>query len=217
MRPTPETMLPDFYGTVAEDMLAYCRAAPGRIWVDLGSGTGGIGLALLARLPVSRLIFMDPDSQALHQALARAHQHGYGTRTMTVAGSAETIPLQDESVDAVVSRGSVYFWQDRARGIAQIWRVLRPGGRAMIGGGLGSGYPRWARSQFIQRRRDSMAAKGPHAAREFAAARSPETFRRLATEAGLPDFIVAGGGDLEPHDPDSGIGIWLQFSKTHAT
>jgi hypothetical protein len=81
----------------------------------------------------------------------------------------------------------------------------------MIGGGLGSGYPQWARQEFIRRQRES--AKSREAAREFAEARSPETFRRLAAEAGLPSFEVIGEGGLGPDDPNTGIGIWLRFMK----
>ena len=84
----------------------------------------------------------------------------------------------------------------------------------MIGGGLGSGYPQWARQEFIRRRRES--AKSPEEARQFAEARSPETFRSLATEAGLPSFEVVGEGGLTADDPKTGIGIWLRFTKEEA-
>jgi hypothetical protein len=83
----------------------------------------------------------------------------------------------------------------------------------MIGGGLGSGYPQWTRQEFIPRRQVSVVAEGPEAAREFAEARSPDTFRRLAVEAGLPSFEVVGEGGLELDDSDAGIGIWIRFIK----
>jgi hypothetical protein len=86
----------------------------------------------------------------------------------------------------------------------------------MIGGGLGSGYPQWARQEFIRRHRESAAAKGPEAVREFDEARSPETFHRLAVETGLPSFEVVGEGGLTADDPNTGIGIWLRFTKETA-
>ena len=84
----------------------------------------------------------------------------------------------------------------------------------MIGGGLGSGYPQWARQEFIRRRRES--AKSPEEAKKFNEARSPETFRRLATEASLPSFEVVGEGGLAADNPNTGIGIWLRFTKEAA-
>ncbi|MFW6155628.1 MAG: class I SAM-dependent methyltransferase [Planctomycetota bacterium] len=206
--------LPDFYLTVAEDVIAFCGDQDGRVWVDLGTGPGGLGLALLEKIPQGTMVMMDPNADALAHALDAARQRGVVSRTVAVVGSAEAIPLPDASVDVVVSRGSFYFWQDRAGGLREVHRILRPGGRAMIGGGLGSAYPRWARQEFIRRRRES--AKDPEAAKEFAEARSPEMFHHLATEAGLPSFEVIGEGGLTSDDPNTGIGIWLRFTKEAA-
>jgi len=205
--------LPDYYSTVAEDVTYFCGSSGGRVWVDLGSGAGGLGLALLEKLPDTTMVLMDPDGEALRRALDSARERSFSSRAVAVVGSAEAIPLPDESVDAVVSRGSFFFWQDRAQGLREVWRVLRPGRRAMIGAGLGTGYPQWARQEFIRSRRECAAAKGPKAAREFAEACSPETFRRLAVEAGLPAFEVVGEGFLEPDNPNTGIGIWLRLIK----
>jgi len=210
---TDSRNLPDYYETVAHDVVSFCGSCGGRVWVDLGSGAGGLGLVLLEKLPGCILVLVDPDGDALSRALDCAREHGLSGRVVAVVGSAESMPLPDESADVVVSRGSFYFWRDRAQGLREVWRVLRPGGRAMIGGGLGSEYPQWARQEFIRRRRESVAAKGPEAAREFAEARTPETFRRLATEAGLASFEVVGEGGLGADDPNSGIGIWLRFTK----
>ena len=206
--------LPDYYQTVAEDVIAFCGVQSGRVWVDLDTGPGGLGLALLEKVSDGAMVLMDPNADALRRALDAARQRGFASRVVAVIGSAESIPLSDESVDVVVSRGSFYFWQDRAQGLREIWRILRPGGRAMIGGGLGSTYPQWARQEFIRRRRES--AKSPEEARKFNEARSPETFRRLATEAGLPSFEVVGEGGLTADDPNTGIGIWLRFTKEAA-
>jgi len=177
--------LPDYYGTVAQDVMDYCGSPGGRVWVDLGSGPGGLGLALLEKVLDGTMVLIDPNVEALCDALDAARKHGVASRAVAVVGSAESIPMPDESVDVVVSRGSFYFWKDRAQGLREVWRILRPGGRAMIGGGLGSRYPEDARREFIRRLLKSVAAKGPEAIREFAEARSPATFRRLAMEARL--------------------------------
>jgi ubiquinone/menaquinone biosynthesis C-methylase UbiE len=152
---TDSGSLPDYYETVGEDVISFCGSSAGRVWVDLGSGPGGLGLALLEKLPEITMVLMDPDGEVLCRALDSARERGLSARAVAVVGSAESIALPDESVDAVVSRGSFYFWQDRAQGLREIWRILRPGGRAMIGGGLGGGYPQWARHEFIRRRRES--------------------------------------------------------------
>lgn len=205
--------LPDYYSTVADDMIGFCGATARSVWVDLGSGSGGVALALLEKLPDSAVVLVDPDADALGRGLHEAEERGFHGRVVAVEGAAERIPMPDGSVDAVVSRGSFYFWKDRARGLREVWRILRPGGRAMIGGGLGSRYPEWARKEFIRRKRKSTEKKGAKAAAEFAEARRPETFHRLAEEARLPSFKVTGTGGPGADDADTGIGKWLQFEK----
>jgi ubiquinone/menaquinone biosynthesis C-methylase UbiE len=207
-----EEALPSEYPYVAEDIVFLCKPRPG-VWLDIGSGSGGLGLALAARSPETTLVLLDPRTDALEKALAAAGDQSLRSRIVTVIGSAEKMPLPDACVDLVVSRGSVFFWQDRTQGIREAFRVLRPGGEAMIGGGLGRSYPAWARTEFIRRQRESLRRKGPEAMRQFREARSRETFERLAREAGLAYFTVLGEGGLSEADPEAGIGVWLRFSK----
>jgi len=203
--------LPDFYETVAADVLDYVGHSDG-VWLDIGSGGGGLGLAVAAKC-TGPVVLLDPDIGALSNALAQAETRGLAGRIVAVVGNAERMPLHDGSVAFVVSRGSFWFWEDRVQGLRGIYRVMRVGGKAMVGGGLGSRYPEWARREFIRRRRGSTGAEDPEAARRFSEDRSPETFRRLAQEAGLPSFEVIGEGRLGPDDPKTGIGVWLRFVK----
>ena len=206
-----EQQLPDYYTCVARDMLEMCGPAEG-IWVDLGCGEGPVAFAL-AELSDSFLVLIDPNREALAGAVAEARKRDTSRRMLPVHGRAEDLPIAYDSVDLVVSRGSIFFWEDRPAGIREVYRVLRPGGTAMLGGGLGSSYPAWARREFIRRRRESQRKKGPEALRKFREVRKPETFRRWATGAGLDDFRVVGEGGLAPDDPDTGLGIWLLFNK----
>jgi ubiquinone/menaquinone biosynthesis C-methylase UbiE len=192
-------------------MLEMCEPAEG-IWVDLGCGKGPVAFAL-AELSDSFLVLIDPNREALAGAMAEARRRGIFRRMLAVHGRAESLPLADDSVDLVVSRGSIFFWDDRPAGIREVHRVLRPGGAAMLGGGLGSSYPAWARRAFIRHRRASQRKKGPEAVRKFREVRKPETFRGWATEASLENFRVVGEGGLSPDDPDTGLGIWLLFNK----
>jgi len=203
--------LPDFYSTVAADALAFFRRAEG-ICVDLGSGRGGLGLALASRFP-GAVILVDPNTTALARALQAARNEGVESRVAAVGGEAESLPLRDESVDLVVSRGSIFFWRDRARGLREVFRILRTGGKAMIGGGLGTAYPEWARREFIRRRREHAQRGGPDAWRSFLEARQPESFRRWAHNAELNSVEIVADGGFPLDDPSLGLGIWLRFTK----
>ena len=209
------SQLPDPYPYVAADILEYCRPRKG-IWVDLGSGSGGVGFALArAEDPAtseSTIVLVDPNADALSEGLQSAQSKGLAHRVVAVIGKAESMPLPDDSVDLVVSRGSIFFWDDQVKGVAEVYRVLRPGGEAMIGGGRGKHYPEWARREFSRRRHGNMDPNS-EATKRFRRLRSPETFRQWAEKAGVPDFHVIGQGGLGPDDPRAGKGIWLRFSK----
>ena len=135
--------LPDLYACVACDVIRSCGRKDG-LWVDLGCGSGSLALALAA-ISSARLLLVDPDPEALAAAMERAEELGLSDRTSAIVGAAERIPMKAGSADLVVSRGSISFWDDRPAGLREVYRILRPGGKAMIGGGLGSGYPLCAR------------------------------------------------------------------------
>jgi SAM-dependent methyltransferase len=203
--------LPDHYPCVARDAIRICAPRDG-VWVDLGCGEGPLAFAL-AELSEAVLVLVDPDREALLRAVAKAGELGLSRRTVAVPGRAERLPLADGSVDLVVSRGSIFFWEDRPAGVREVHRVLRPGGKAMLGGGLGRTYPPWARREFIRRRRESVRRRGPEAVRAFREVRSRDVFRRWAREAGLEDFEVVGEAALPEDDPNTGLGLWLVFEK----
>ena len=203
--------LPDVYASVADDVLKRCRPSEG-VWVDLGSGSGGLGLALAARAP-SALILLDANAEAFREGLRAARDKKMHDRVAAVAGLAERMPLRDESVELVVSRGSIFFWRDRPAGLREVYRILRPGGEAMIGGGLGARYPQWARQEFVRRRRAGVERRGPRARRSFDEARSHDTFRGWACQAELPRFTVEADQGFPTDNSYTELGIWLRFGK----
>lgn len=208
------TELPDYYACVAEDIIRLCKPKPGD-WLDIGCGPGPVSIALAKRATSSKFLLMDPDPGALAKARDAAKQYGEEHRFRFIEGKAESIPLPSESADLVVSRGSIFFWECQPAGIREVYRVLRAGGAAMLGGGLGSTYPLWARKEFIRRRRENTRKQGKAAMDAFRAARSPDTFRNWATQAGIRDFEILGEGGLTEDDPETGLGVWLIFRKGH--
>ena len=199
--PEGTSELPDWFGPIAEDVLRLCEPEQG-IWVDLGSGSGGLGLELAKRSD-STVLLVDPNAEALSRGLESARESGLGSRVSAVVARAESIPLPDRSVELVVSRGSIFFWENPPEGVREVRRILRPTGKAMIGGGLGSSYPRWAREAFWRRRLEGVRKRGPEALRRFEHVRKPETFRAWAHEAGLITFDVI----------EESPGTWLVFGR----
>ena len=88
---------------------------PGRDVLDLAAGTGKLTRLLVAT--GARVVAVEP--------LAAMRAHVVGAEVLE--GAAEAIPLPDASVDAVTV-GQAFHWFDRERSLAEIARVLRPGG-----------------------------------------------------------------------------------------
>jgi SAM-dependent methyltransferase len=105
------------YPPAAVDFLAArLRLGPGRMVVDLAAGTGKLTRALLAT--GAEVVAVEPvaEMRAVLPAGARA-----------VDGTAEAMPLASASADAVVV-AQAFHWFDGDAALAEIHRVLRPGG-----------------------------------------------------------------------------------------
>lgn len=96
--------------------------------IDLGCGAG-IDTLLAARLvaPAGRAIGLDTLPEMLEQAGASARAAGI-ENVEWVRGELESIPLADASVDVVVSNGVLNLSPRKGRAIAEMFRILRPGG-----------------------------------------------------------------------------------------
>jgi SAM-dependent methyltransferase len=96
---------------------------PGRQLVDLAAGTGKL-TRLLDRIGAN-LIAVEP------VAAMRAKLHEQLPQVPVLAGVAEALPLADKSVDAVVV-AQAFHWFDARRAMAEIARVVRPGGHLAL-------------------------------------------------------------------------------------
>jgi SAM-dependent methyltransferase len=111
---------------------ALAELHPGDVVVDLGSG-GGIDVLLSARrvAPGGKAYGVDMTDEML--ALARRNARDAGTRNVHfLKGVIEQIPLPADSVDVVISNCVVNLSADKAAVLAEVARVLRPGGRIGI-------------------------------------------------------------------------------------
>lgn len=100
--------------------------------LDLGSG-GGIDVLLSARKvgPKGRAFGVDMTDEMLALARANAAKAG-ATNVEFVKGTIEAIPLPADSIDVVISNCVINLSVDKAAVLAEMFRVLAPGGRIGI-------------------------------------------------------------------------------------
>ncbi|MBP3302403.1 MAG: bifunctional demethylmenaquinone methyltransferase/2-methoxy-6-polyprenyl-1,4-benzoquinol methylase UbiE [Opitutales bacterium] len=107
------------------------RFAPKEI-ADLATGSGDVAFELKRRLPDARVRGFDFCEEMLAVARERAEKIP-GAETIEFAfGDCMALPLEDASVDAVTIAYGVRNFEDRPRGLREIRRVLKPGGKVFI-------------------------------------------------------------------------------------
>ncbi|TDD29965.1 methyltransferase domain-containing protein [Actinomadura sp. KC06] len=111
---------------------------PGERVLEVGYGPGGL-IRRLARTPAGRVCGVDPSPEMRGMAARRA------ARADLRVGTAEDTGFGDAEFDCVVSVNSVALWPCLERGLDELRRVTRPGGRVLIAWHGGRRPPRIAR------------------------------------------------------------------------
>lgn len=105
---------------------------PGDTVLDIGSGSGTDVLIAQRRVGARGKVYA-LDMTAAMRVKLKGILDRHGIRNVEILeGNAESIPLPDASVDVVTSNGVLNLVPDKARAIAEIFRVLRPGGRLQL-------------------------------------------------------------------------------------
>lgn len=111
----------------------YAMLRPGDAVLDVGSG-GGIDTILAARRVGSegKAVGLDVLEEMCERGRRHAAEAGVQGWTEFLRGEMEDIPLPDRSVDVVVSNGVLNLSARKSRALAEIFRVLGPGGRICL-------------------------------------------------------------------------------------
>ena len=112
----------------ARRMLELLRVDAGSVLVDVACGAGGPGLWTAQQTGAS-LIGIDAAESAIAAAKERASAVDLGTRARFQQGTFERTGLPDEAAGAIMSVEAFQYAPDKRRALAELHRVLRPGGR----------------------------------------------------------------------------------------
>lgn len=125
-------MLGGLYDRVACELATELADVPAPIVLEVGPGPGGLATRLARRVPSVRLTGIDVDVAMVERARSRAAGERVADRVRFEVGDVRALPFPDGTFDLVTSTFSVHHWPDAAAGFAEIRRVLRPGGRAVV-------------------------------------------------------------------------------------
>lgn len=133
-----EDFMSEWSRRVGEQFLDWLSPAPGDRWADIGCGNGAFTELIMQRCAPAQVLGVDPSQQQV----AYARERLTAAPVALEVGDAEHLPWPDASVDAAVMALVIFFVPDAARGVAEMARVVRPGGSVsayawdMEGGGF---------------------------------------------------------------------------------
>jgi len=169
--------------------------------LDVGCGGGYLGLAL-ARITDLNFIFMDHSAAMLERADRHIIEDGLQDRARTLPGDVHRIPLEDNAVNLVISRGSIPFWEDPQIALKEIYRVLVPEGRVYVGGGRGT--PAMQEQIAADLKARGIAPPEDRPRRDGPPRRMMKRdYNEILQKTGIPFFSVTKGDD----------GMWIQMEK----
>lgn len=114
-------------------VLREARLRPGGRVVDLGAGTGLLALEACRRVKGSGyVVAVDVSADALSECRRQAGPAENVAPLACVVGDALHIPLASQSVDVVMTRSVLIYLADKQAGVCELYRVLKPKGRASI-------------------------------------------------------------------------------------
>jgi|GEM_PF-5519503 len=191
---------------VASAVLELLALQPGDAVLELGCGSGRMLAAVAARLRDGFVAGVDPSPLMVRHAAARNRRVIAQKRAqVSVASTPDLGAFPDARFDRVFGTHVVYFWPDPARDLAEVARVLRPGGLLLLGFFAGEEGERGRTRFAVARARRLLAEAGfrdvEATASAACASAAPLVFVQGRRGPGAPARSAAAGderGALEP-------------------
>jgi ubiquinone/menaquinone biosynthesis C-methylase UbiE len=162
--------------TLNEEVLRHLAVAPGERILEIGFGHGRTLERAAKAAPKARFAGIDHAEDMVAAMSRRARRLVVQDRLELRAGDSSALPWPDATFDGAFAVHTIYFWPDPARHLAEIHRVLRPGGRLVLA--------------FRDRTRDVEASFPP----DIYHLRSRDEVLALLTAAGFETTASAGSG-----------------------
>lgn len=187
------------YPLIANQIKRETRIDDG-ICLDIGCGGGHLGFALM-EITNLEVIFLDNDNDALDITKKRSEHLGVQYSANTIRADVHNIPLDDECINLVVSRGSLWFWEDKKKSLEEIYRVLVNEGIAYIGCGFGNEE---IKNAVYEKMTEIDGEEWSKRRKTFTDGNDVEFFSGILKEIGIKNFNIK----------DDEEGLWIIIRKT---
>jgi ubiquinone/menaquinone biosynthesis C-methylase UbiE len=196
--PNPYAELMPIYPLLAQQLLDDYGIRQGRC-LDIGTGHGYLGIEL-AKITELEMYFLDINSESLKIAEANAREAELQNPAYFLPVNVENMPFADNTADFIISRGSLWFWEDQVKGLQEIHRILKPGAVALVGGGLGRYVPETMRKRLLASINQRLTKRGE---------KRPDTreLHSLVEQTGILSYQLIA-------DVPGEICRWIEIRKT---
>jgi SAM-dependent methyltransferase len=185
----------DFYPYLARQ-IANAYGREDGLALEIGPYGPGISIELARLCSELKVIVGDSTAGVLSYLEKRVGKASLGERIEVRELDKYNLPFAAATFDLVVFRGGLFFWKDRAQVLKEIYRVLKRGGVAVVGGGFGAKAP----DELIESRADEI--------REL----NRRLGKRTLSEAELND-ILEQAGLTDCTEVERRHGLWLTIRK----
>ena len=165
------------------------------ICVDVGCGTAVFAIEL-CRHSKLKIYALEKVKAIYEVACMNIEKEGLTDRIIPVLGDAHDLPFENEFADFIISRGSYHCWEDKVRVFNEIYRVLKKGGIALVGGGFG----RYVSNEEFKRMKSLRDRSLGEDAKAYS---SPDKLREVINKAGISNFHIS-------YDR---AGLWAEIKK----
>lgn len=186
----------EIYEYLAQQIIEDYGIKEGRC-LDIGSGAGPMGLEIGLRSNL-QIYLLDISSESLVKAERNAQEYRLISRAHLIKSPVENLPFLDGYFDLIVSRGSLFFWEDIAKGLSEAYRVLKKNGAAFIGGGTSRLMPREKAEEFSQWAKQRHESARP----DWTKRNSSEYLLQMLKDAGIGQYRLIKEN-----------GTWIEIKK----
>ena len=118
-----------YWRKVTVDTLA---PGPNERILDIATGTGDMLLEIASRIDTKQIFGIDFSRRMLDLGRTKVMKKGYDRAVSFLIGSGECLPFADKSFDGAVCAFGIRNFSDARLGLIEFYRILKPGGRAVI-------------------------------------------------------------------------------------
>jgi demethylmenaquinone methyltransferase / 2-methoxy-6-polyprenyl-1,4-benzoquinol methylase len=198
-------------------MVSRVRAGPDSRVLDVATGTAGVAIEITARTG-ARVVGLDQSEPMLRRGAGEVVRAGLQGRVALVLGQGERLPFPDQAFDAVTFTYLLRYVDDPAATLAELTRVIKPGGALanlefhLPSNPLWRGLW-WIYTRFGLRLAGRLVSRAWYEVGRFLGPSISGFYRRYPLEAQLAMWRTAGVGDVRARVMSLGGGVVIWGTK----